>query len=72
QSLSTNLGVLNSKIEDIQLLGSEEKIEWTRDERGLVIKAPKSFPSEYAHAYKITLEGYRENDIGGNVEAHVD
>lgn len=72
QSLSTNLGVLNSKIEEIKLLGSEETIEWTRDERGLVIKTPKSFPSEYAHAYKITLEGYRENDIGGNVEAHID
>lgn len=72
KTLSTDIGVLNSAILDIQLLGSDEKIKWTRDERGLVIKAPKSVPSEYAHAYKISLEGYTENDIGGNIQTHAE
>ena len=72
KSLTTDIGLLNSKIEKIELLGSDENIIWERNERGLIIKAPKIFPSEYAHAYKITLEGYTENDIGGAVAAHVD
>lgn len=69
-TLSTQIGALNSKILDIRLLGSEEAISWERNERGLVIQAPKVFPTDYAHAFKITLEGYTENDIGGTVEAH--
>ena len=72
KSLSTQIGVLNSKIEKIELLGSNEEISWERNEKGLVIKAPKILPSNYAHAYKITLEGYTENAIGGDTEAHVE
>ncbi|GAA4236450.1 alpha-L-fucosidase [Postechiella marina] len=72
KSLSTQLGVLNSKIEKIELLGSDESIKWERNEKGLVIQAPKKLPSDYAHSYKITLEGYTENNIGGGVEAHND
>lgn len=72
KTLSTDIGVLNSKILNISLLGSNEKLEWDRNEKGLVIKAPKNLPSDYAHAFKIVLEGYTENDIGGNVEAHKD
>ena len=72
KSLSTQLGVLNSKINHIELLGSNEKIEYVRDERGLVIKAPKQLPSDYAHSFKIFMDGYSENDIGGNVETHAE
>lgn len=72
KSLSTQLGVLNSKIENIELLGSNDTITWERNESGLVIKTPNELPSDYAHAYKITLEGYSENNIGGDVSAHVD
>ncbi|WP_109831282.1 alpha-L-fucosidase [Reichenbachiella versicolor] len=72
KTLSTDIGVLNSKILNVSLLGSDEKIEWTRDSRGLVVKAPKSLPSDYAHSFKILMEGYSENDIGGNVAAHED
>ena len=72
KTLSTDIGVLNSRIMNIELLGSEEKIEWTRDDRGLVIKGPKALPTDYAHAFKLTLEGYTENDIGGAVAAHED
>lgn len=72
KTLSTDIGVLNSNIKKVELLGSDEKLTWKRDARGLVIKTPKSFPTEYAHAFKITVEGYSENDIGGDVDAHVD
>ena len=69
-TLSTQIGALNSKILNISLLGSKEPIQWKRDERGLVIQTPKSLPTDHAHAFKITLEGYTENDIDGTVEAH--
>ncbi len=72
KSLTTQIGLLNSKIEKIQLLGSNEEIKWNRNVRGLVITAPKSFPTSYAHAFKINLEGYTENNIGGEVDAHID
>ncbi|TSE07399.1 alpha-L-fucosidase [Aquimarina algiphila] len=72
KSLTTQIGLLNSKIKNIQLLGSDEKIKWERNERGLVITVPKKLPTPYAHSFKITLEGYTENDIGGAVDAHVD
>ncbi|WP_366183776.1 alpha-L-fucosidase [Flavobacterium ovatum] len=72
KSLSTQIGVLNSKIESITLLGSDEKIKWVRNEEGLFITAPKSYPSDYAHSFKIKMEGYQENNIGGDVDAHKD
>jgi len=72
KSLSTDIGVLNSKIEQIFLLGSNEKLTWQRTEEGLVIIAPKNYSSKYAHAFKIIMEGYKENDIGGDIDAHKD
>ncbi len=72
KSLSTQIGVLNSKIEEIVLLGSAEKIKWKRTDEGLVIDTPKSYPTQYAHSFKIVLEGYKENDIGGAIDAHKD
>lgn len=66
KSLGTHLGVLNSSIDKIELLGSEETIAWERNEDALVIKSPKSLASKYAHAFKISLKGYTEKDIGGN------
>lgn len=72
KSLSTQIGVLNSKIVSIQLLGSNEKIDWERNEKGLIIKTPEVLPTKYAHAYKITLEGYTENEIASAVKAHID
>ena len=47
-------------------------MKWERNERGLVIQAPQTFPTDYAHAFRIVLEGYTENNIGGGVDAHVD
>lgn len=72
KSLSTQIGALNSKIVNIELLGSEEKINWKRTEQGLIIEAPKAYPANYAYAFKIHLEGYVENDIGGAIESHTE
>ena len=72
KSLSTQLGVLNSDIEKIELLGSDEEIDWVRNEDGLIIKAPKHLPTAYAHAFRIMTEGYTETDIGGNESDHID
>ncbi len=72
KSLSTELGVFNSKIKKITLLGSDANISWERNERGLVIQTPDVLPTGYAHAFRILMNGYTENDIGGAVEAHED
>lgn len=70
KTLSTQIGALNSKILRVELLGSTEEIKWERTERGLIISSPKNLPTKHAHAFKILMEGYRENDIGGSIEAH--
>ncbi|MBU2912624.1 MULTISPECIES: alpha-L-fucosidase [Reichenbachiella] len=72
KTLSTDIGVLNSQILEVSLLGSDEKLSWKRNHKGLVITAPKQWPGNYAYAFKIKLEGYVENNIGGDVAAHVD
>ncbi|WP_282147813.1 alpha-L-fucosidase [Algibacter lectus] len=72
KTLSTEIGALNSRILKIELLGSNETIEWERTKKGLVIQTPKAFPTDYAHAFRIVLEGYTENNIGGDVGAHED
>ncbi|NJB35203.1 alpha-L-fucosidase [Croceivirga sp. JEA036] len=72
KTLSTDIGALNSAILKVELLGSNEEVQWERNAKGLVIKKPNTLPTEYAHAFKITLEGYTENDIGGNEDAHKD
>ena len=64
-TLSTMIGALNNPIEKVELLGSDEKIQWERNERGLIIKCPKTLPTKYAHCFKISIKGYSENGIGG-------
>jgi len=68
KSMSSDLGTVNNKITAIKLLGSNETISWTRNSEGLIIKKPQSFPTEHAHAFKIICEGYKEADIGGDLE----
>ncbi|NLR93336.1 alpha-L-fucosidase [Flammeovirga agarivorans] len=68
ETLSTRFGILNNAIEKIQLVGSDEPLKWERTDLGVVIKRPSSFPTKYAHAFKIQCEGYKETDIGGDLE----
>jgi len=62
-SLSTLLGVLNGTIKEVTLIGSNEKIIWERNEKGLLIQSPENYPTAHAHAFKIELEAYVEKDI---------
>ena len=41
------------KIASVELVGSKEKINWAQREDGLMIKAVKKYPSEYAAVFKI-------------------
>jgi alpha-L-fucosidase len=54
RSLSTNLRLYPEEVESVHLLGSEEPVEWSRDEAGLRVKMPTRKPCDYAYALKIT------------------
>jgi alpha-L-fucosidase len=43
------------RVADVSLLGSAEKIAWSRDDAGLRLTTPDSTPSELAIVYKIRL-----------------
>jgi len=42
------------EIGSLVMLGSDEEIKFTRDEKGLHVELPKSRPSEYAYVLKVT------------------
>ena len=42
------------EIRNIQLLGSDSKIRWTRDANGLIIELPSQKTGEYAYVFKIS------------------
>ncbi|MBC7421953.1 MAG: alpha-L-fucosidase, partial [Ferruginibacter sp.] len=47
---------VNGTVENIALVGSNEKIVWSQAADAVTIKASKSYPSQNAVAYKITLK----------------
>ncbi|MEJ7736409.1 MAG: alpha-L-fucosidase [Chitinophagaceae bacterium] len=44
------------KIASVELVGSIEKINWSQQPDGLIIQAPKQYPSAYAPAFKIRFK----------------
>tara|TARA_R110000765_G_scaffold170687_2_gene275660 strand:+ start:41889 stop:43469 length:1581 start_codon:yes stop_codon:yes gene_type:complete len=46
-------GLLDKSIQSISLLGSNEKIEWSRNERGLEIVLPKNLPNQAVIGFDI-------------------
>jgi alpha-L-fucosidase len=58
--------VKNLKIEDVSMLGSEEKIRWKQTDKGLRIFFPKVKPCNYAYSFKIMLQG----QVVSNVETY--
>ncbi len=46
----------NSKVTDVVLVGSNEKLSWSQTADGLIIKAAKNYPSDIAVAFKISIE----------------
>lgn len=65
ETLNTNLSVLQTKIEKIEMLGSKQTVNWQRNAQGLVIQKPVSIPSDFAIGYKVTLFHEDEVGIGG-------
>jgi alpha-L-fucosidase len=54
QSLSTNLRLYPEGVDNVQLLGSDKPVKWSRSEKGLKIKMPAKKPCNYAVVAKIT------------------
>ncbi|MCX7012650.1 MAG: alpha-L-fucosidase [Candidatus Sumerlaeota bacterium] len=53
RSLGKSSPLVQGEISDIRLLGHDGKLEWTRNEDGLVIQMPAEKPCEHAFAFKI-------------------
>lgn len=49
-------GLLDQEIADVQLMGSDEKVEWTRSADGLAIKLPKNLPESLLTGFKVTMK----------------
>jgi alpha-L-fucosidase len=56
KSLGKQANLLDKQIADIQLLGSDEKIEWTEGDDSLTIDPAKNKPSDAAVVFKIQLK----------------
>ena len=53
KSLGTAAKLLNKPIDNITLLGSDEKVEWTQTAEALTIKTPAKSPNNIAIVYKM-------------------
>jgi Alpha-L-fucosidase C-terminal domain len=51
---------MESEIAAVQLLGSGDKLKWTRDNEGLGIELPAARTGEFAWAFRITPAGRRQ------------
>lgn len=56
-SLGTDTRVASGGISGVKLLGSDEKLEWERDENGLHIIMPAECPSDYAVGFEVLIDG---------------
>lgn len=54
QSLKAGAAEYPGRIDTIQLLGSNARIQWTRTDEGLTIQVPQEKPCNYAVVFKIT------------------
>jgi alpha-L-fucosidase len=48
--------IADAKILNVQLLGSDEKIEWQQTGEGLKLTFPQIKPCDYAYVFKITFD----------------
>jgi len=55
KSLDKN-AIADAKILNVQLLGSNEKIEWQQTDEGLKLSFPKTKPCVFAYSFKITFD----------------
>ncbi len=52
--LALNTGLRVGKIQNVELLGYDGKLEWSQDEKGLKVLTPPKRVSEHAIAFKVT------------------
>jgi alpha-L-fucosidase len=52
--LALNTALRVGKIQNVELLGFDGKLEWSQDEKGLKILTPGKAPCEHAVAFKVT------------------
>lgn len=52
--LAPNTALRVGKIQNVELLGFNEKLEWTQTEAGLKVMTPPKKPSDYAVVFKVT------------------
>jgi alpha-L-fucosidase len=55
KSLDKN-AIANARIQDVRLLGSDEKITWTQTDEGLKLSFPQTKPCDFAYSFKITFD----------------
>ncbi|MCD6355052.1 MAG: alpha-L-fucosidase [Prolixibacteraceae bacterium] len=53
KTLAKNSDYLDKKIKSVELLGSDQKLEWKRTEQGLEIILPDVQPCNFAYSFKI-------------------
>lgn len=46
----------NAKIQSVEMLGTDEKIQWKETEKGLQLNFPTRKPCDYAYAFKIRFD----------------
>ena len=51
--LATNTGLRVGKIQNVELLGFDGKLDWTQDSSGLKVMMPAQKPCDYAIAFKV-------------------
>jgi len=66
KSFATGLTTIADSIKKIELLGSEERIKWDRNEKGLSIQPPKVKTGNHAYVFKISLEAPFDGIYQGN------
>jgi alpha-L-fucosidase len=54
RSLATDLRLFAEQVDGVELLGSREPVEWSRDEIGLRVKMPTRKPCDHAFTLRIT------------------
>jgi alpha-L-fucosidase len=52
--LALNTPLRVGKIQNVELLGFDGKLEWSQDDKGLKILTPAKAPCEHAVAFKVT------------------
>jgi alpha-L-fucosidase len=52
--LATHTALRVGKIQNVELLGFDGKLDWTQDDAGLKVLMPAEKPCDYAIAFKVT------------------